>query len=576
MKIATYIREYLSNWSAASKRFPVFLLWVSALCVYFCYRIVSDVEPDIRILWTLALAALFSLNISLFTALKGYSGTVAYLCQLVSPAFTLIFYTLLPAEDAESTVWAVVLFAVLMLIFHLTLSLLPFLKARNESSFLTYNMKLLENMAESLLMAGILFLGLSLAVVSIDALFNTTIGRGEMYGHLAIWIFLWLNSLNFVSSFPSIPVTEEKADTFQSRFFRIFVNYICIPVTLIYALILYAYTVKVMFDVEAIKIWTSSMCTWYFGVGIFSYLTSRVYLLHNNSSASQWFVKYFYHISIVPLILYMYAGYRFIIENGITEESYYLVLAIVFATLSLVYMLGSKVKDQRFYGASMIVLATISVVTGPWNVWNLSLSNQQDRLVDFLEERGNLRDGMLVKGKSNAKPDGDQVLRETLMYLDQRFALDPLKERDKEKILGDSITLNSIGEALDISGLSSRLSPKEEVKSVFWPHLPVIDLKGTLEMRPVQNKYVEIKADYKGYKVTDHGTLAYYESGKLVNEMALTVSNLKSDHLLIMQDNQVVKVYFTNLNYREDQGKLALEDVVGTAIVYAPLSVGGQ
>lgn len=568
MKPAAYIREHLENWIAASKRFPVFVVWVSMLCIYLSFAILLDVEPEACVVWALAISSLISLNLSVFGEMQGYSATRNLLWQVLSFASATALFILLPGNDEFYTGRAFILVAVLILVLHVSIGLLPFIKAKNEALFLSFNMKLFEHLVLSGLMSSILFSGLSLAVFSVDALFNASIGQGEMFGYLAVWIFIWLNSLNFLSSFPLVPVLPENTGSFHSRFFKIFVNYICIPVTLIYALILYAYGIKVIFYAEDIKIWITSLCTWFFSVGIFSYLCSQVFLLSNSSSAASWFVKKFYQISIVPLLLYFYSAYIFIEDKGITEVGYYLVLACIFVLIVWGYMLISKVKDQRIYSFLLIFMAIFSIVSGPINVWNLSLKDQNSRLMLMLEKRGNVQDGVLVKGLSSASTESDQKMIETLYYLNQRDGLGVLKRIDQNKILGDTITLESVREVLGIAGLGSNPIDDKDAKIIEVDNLPAINLADARELQPLLNNFMELKTDFSGYKITAHGSLACYQSGKLTYDVSIPKTGLKSDNLSFIKDDTEVKVFFTYLRYRDNGKYISIEDMAGVVIKY--------
>ena len=563
MDVRGYLLQQLTAWSKALLRFMFFFVWVFMLSAYLSYHIGKSTNPQITVVWSLCLGGLLSLILYLLTEVQAFDKGKSLIFQVIPVVMTLVFYQFMPKENAESEVWTVITFFALFSSLIFMVPLVPFLRKRAEPLFLKYNMQVLENFLESALMAAILFAGLSLAVVSIDALFNTHIGKGDMYAHLAIWIFLFLHSVNFLSNFPGIPLAEEQLNRYKSRFYKVFINYVAIPVTIIYTAILYAYSLKLLMVHEDLKNWVVSLCAWYGGIGLFTYLCNRVYLLHNESLLSRFFNKYFFLTAIVPLILFLYACYDLLAKRGITEESYYLSLIFIFALFAVVFYQIKKEGDLRLIPTVIIFLSLFSIASGPFNAWKLSTQNQKKRLLTSMEKNGLLVEGKLVANKGS-KMKTDDALNFSLSYLDRKGELSFLKSFDKDHLLTDTIQNQmTVSNKLGIS--SYNYATDYDVKNIYHNHLPVISVNDFSKLLPLVNKYSTLSDNFEGIKVNDKGGFDYYARGEKKWEYKLLKEDLVDQKIKFSTKSDSITVFFQSLTYRVKNDGLEVEDITGVA-----------
>ena len=566
------IQRYGANWLSGSSRFAMFFVLVALLCARLSYQIENDHELELKYVMSLALAPLLSLMSYFLCEQYKANATWRVVGQLCAILLTGLYFVLFPDTKDSMQLWPTIVFGVLIFSILMMLCLLPFVKQRQDQVYLKFNMQVFENFLESLFMTAIIFAAISLAVISIDALFNTKIGQGEFYGHTAVWAFIFINSVNFLSSYPKLPVEEATLNTYQTRFYKIFTNYISVPVIIIYAIILYAYAIKIAIDHEALKEWTSGLCTWYFITGTFTYLSNRVFLVHNTSAVSSFFCRYFFAMSVIPAMMFFYAVYDLIQKKGIEEDTYYLALFWVASALIVAYFLISRSKDLRTIALVLLVLAMFSIFPSPMNVWNLPLKNQSSRVIEYLEKNKIIQEGKLIPIKDQ-DIEKDISINSSLYFLERRHQLkDVLEPFDKDKIFGDSIsyTANNVMFKLGLDAIryddgSHAMLDTNQAKYISNPHYPKILLEEYTASYPVLNLSNQTSHDFSGLIVNAEGKLDWMEGGKIVSSFALLKSNIKGEKIVLSNEVKTIDVYFIHLSYRSQGDVLLIDDIQAIA-----------
>ena len=120
---------------------------------------------------------------------------------------------------------------------------------------------------------------------------------------------------------------------------KFFTQYILIPLLIIYAVILYFYSAKILLNWELPRGWVSYLILAYSVVGILALLL--VHPLKQESTAS-WvrvFSRIFYFTLIPLLVLLFTAIFTRILEYGYTEPRYFVLLLAIWLTSVVFYFI---------------------------------------------------------------------------------------------------------------------------------------------------------------------------------------------------------------------------------------------
>lgn len=238
----------------------------------------------------------------------------------------------------------------------------------------------------ALLLAGIVgatsgILGM-IAIASITELFNLDYDASKWIG---IW---WVISLGFfaptfaLAQFPRTnEVSREKFEV--HKIWDFFTKFLFIPFTILYFIILYAYSIKVLLHFHE---WPNGIiASMVMGFSILGYLS---YVLSRNSENTliQKF-RTFLPFAVLPqLLMLFYAIYLRINQYGLTINRYSIVLVGIILTILSLHFIISKKKKLITIPLVFSIFALIFSV-GPWWVYALPLQKQIESLEHMLANK---------------------------------------------------------------------------------------------------------------------------------------------------------------------------------------------
>lgn len=363
----------------------------------------------------------FGLALSLAFSLyaEGKSFTVkkfAVVNFIIFLLLILIYYTLNPnLYNADVVVLLVIGFAC-----HLLVSFAAFTTAKENNGFWQINKSFFLRFATSALYSGVLFIGLSVALLSIDTLFNVKWDY-KIYLRLFIIIVGVFNTFFFLAGI-KYPLKDLNEDDTYPKGLKVFTQYVLIPLATIYLCILLAYEVKIILE------WslpTSSVAILILGYAVFGILS--ILLVHpiRNLEGNKWinlYTKSFYLLMIPLLLLLAISIFKRISDYGITESRYLLIALAFWLTFVTSYFL-IRGKDQiRIIPISLFVLAVL-ITVGPWGIRYVSRASQQNRLEEFITKK--------------PEPKRNNEVRNLVSYLYDHFgatALQPFVKTDVKLI----------------------------------------------------------------------------------------------------------------------------------------------
>ncbi len=370
------INEMTKKALKAFNRFPITLTWAITGSLIF----IGIVNVDANLLFDeySGLLQTFVLGISWFIGVRFFveqmKNPVKWdWLKLVVLGLMIAFYWHLPdLSRYDNDPKYLIRFFLYLIAGHLFVFIAPFIQKWDSKAYWNYLKFICIAIGRSLLFSGVLYLGLVLALAAIQALFDVDI-KPKRYGQLFIFCLGIINTWTYLSDFPKDVLKQITIN--YNKALEVFVKYILIPLVILYLVILYAYTIKIIWEWSLPKGWVSYLVT------ALSFLGFIIQVMVNpiQKTIRSWVINKFYpwfYIFLFPLIVILFiAIFRRIGDYGITENRYF-VLIIAFWILGMVlFLLLSKNKQLKVLPISLCVLALLSSF-GFWGTFSVSKNSQ--------------------------------------------------------------------------------------------------------------------------------------------------------------------------------------------------------
>ena len=330
------------------------------------------------------------------------------------------------------------------------ISISPYFRPEFESQWLlTFNRKVFTSYVFTGLLALVLYIALSLAILVINNLFDINIDD-KIYLYLMVIIagFIW--TLLFLNS---IPKNHQENSNDSSPAFRFIIQYIAIPVVIVYAIILVFYASANLFINQQMEEWILWLILWFYILGFLIFCLNYSVKESNDTSWSIWFCKWYLWASIPISLLNIIGLWRAISDQGVVELTYILATFSLFLLISSAYLLRSGKRDFRIILGLLSALILISTV-GPFNMCKSTVNSQLSRFEIILANAGFLNEGQLNQNSDVPQHTSNEI-RSKLDLLKNRGSLDLLKKWDEDLLLGVSpYDPSELYEFFGISGAS--------------------------------------------------------------------------------------------------------------------------
>ncbi|WP_165749795.1 DUF4153 domain-containing protein [Cellulophaga sp. Z1A5H] len=436
MKIPS-ISEISAKAQNAIIRFPLTLLWAVGGSTFFI-KIMEDSsynyfkEHNDELL-TLIVGLSWLIGIQFFIEQCKNPKKWQWL-KLIVLGLLGLFYWYMPAVQyyGDSPIY-IFRFFLYLIAGHLFVLFAPFILKWEKNAYWNYLKNTSIAILRSLFYSGILYLGLILALAAIGALFEIHI-KSRRYGQLFIFCLGTVNTWIYVSDFPK-NIFKETTIYFEKTL-EVLVKFILIPLVILYILILYAYSGKIIIEWELPKGWVSYLVI---ALSLLGYII-QIIINPVQKELKSWTINKFYpwfYILLIPLnILLFIAILRRVSDYGITENRYF-VLAIALWNLGIIlYLLFSSKKALKVIPISLFIIAILSSV-GVWSAFNISKTSQVKQF-----------DTLFTAIKSNdniATSDELDRLQEIMDYLEDRKEVSSLNSSTQLDLenFRDSVTDNT-------------------------------------------------------------------------------------------------------------------------------------
>lgn len=414
-------------------RFPLTLLCAIASTILIILAI-HDYAPLIqsfhKIQISLYLGMLFTLSVRLFAEQFNFSLRKKYGADVFAIVLILAYYFSLELiQESEG-----VRFYLFTVGLHLLVAFSPFLAKGNINGFWQFNKTLFLRFLLAALYSVVIYLGLALAMLALDALFNFKI---RDYDYLDVWMIIAgiFNTWFFLAGIPSNISSLDGIYEYPIGLKR-FTSFVLLPLMVIYLLILYVYGIKIIMTSTWPSGWISYMVIAFSVFGILSFLLIYPWKDQNEDKWVNTYSKAFYFLLIPLIILLFIAIFQRINLYGITENRYFIVLLACWLSYIASYFIFTRGKNIKMVPISLCVLCFLSSF-GPWGAFSLSQNSQMNRLTLILEKNHVLVNGMVDTSKThNFSFEDYQITSSIIEYLVEKHGYEVIQPLFKENLSG--------------------------------------------------------------------------------------------------------------------------------------------
>lgn len=406
---------------ALQSRFPIASIIVLIMTGLLAYVINTESESTtlIRVILSLVVTFFLSIGVSLFiegekqkTSLAWHSLPIIY--------GIIFFFTINPITNG----W--MLDSITYFILHLVgfIALLFFapychgiLYRRDRGiEYTNYFSRTAWSLFMACIVGGALVALGFIAISSVMALFDlsSAIQKYKVYENWAIFSLSLIAPLYCLVHLPKI--AEINKNIYEiNRFFSFLIRFIAVPFIVIYFVILYAYSVKVLMNFQD---WPKGMISWMVvGFSTFGYLTyifSKPYEKENVILAAV--RRVFPYVVPAQILMLAYSIYLRIAQYDLTMNRYFVVIFGCWLAIISVYYILSQRKSLTMITVSLAAIS-LFVSVGPWSVYQFPISRQHTRLVKNLEVAGILKDGVISKKPAPLEADLENTIYSEIQYI---------------------------------------------------------------------------------------------------------------------------------------------------------------
>lgn len=587
------LSQFIGKATEAFKRFPFTLVWAIASTITVVILIEKDInylfDENNRLLFVMILGISWLIGAQFYIEQFKRAKQLWWIKIVVVLAVIGVYFLLPPNDRASNGPTPYIRYVLFLLAGHLSLFFAPFLTTWHPKAYWNYLSNMIIAIGRSILFSGVVYLGLSLALLAIQYLFNIDIDD-QRYGQLFVVCLGVVNTWVYLSDFPkeiqhSIHMQFNKAT-------EVFVKFILIPLASLYILILYAYALKILINWELPKGWVSYLITALAGLILIIQVIIHPIRITHESRLIRRFQPLFYWLFLPLLILFYVAIYKRVADYGITEARYFLILLAAFITGAMLYLIFSRKQQLRFLPMALTGFALLGSF-GFWGAFSVSEWSQKKQFEEVYT-------AFLPAGRHGAKADTATITRNQadrfvsiVKYLNERDLL-----HTTEKLVGynpkvefpNASSWNIGDEMLKKVGITSLSNSIDfGFKNFTVDDSKAINVEGYVWMNTM---YLRTNSanDYTGHILNGYRFSIHSENDEIqVSRNQLTVLRLPltplrsllsqnkenrmyfipPEEMMIQGENDSIKVkiYFNELNFRKNNNTYELESSRARALL---------
>jgi Domain of unknown function (DUF4153) len=392
MGLATRLEKLVPDLAAALMRFPVSAAISILLCIYVnLVAVGGNFDDDGYVIAGAAAAFIGAGAAHFFAEGRALSRTTSILISFAAAAIAAALGYFTKVFDTNLLYLFAGLIPVLMLA--------PYFKDNaKQGAIWLFNLRLGLAALLAMIVAALFAAGLSAIVEALNFLFDAGID-GNL--HERIWgtAASLVAPIYGLSLMPrhldeEVDIASEE-DTLLARGVSVLVNYVLVPVIVVYALILHAYAVKITIEQNLPKGQIATMVTIFALGGTGAWLIAWPWR-DAGTRVLRWFMRGWFWFTIVPAVLLAIAIGRRITDYGVTPDRYGILLVAIWVAALTAYLAFRRNRaDMRAILGGIAILLLVGSV-GPFGANGLTISSQLARFARYLEAHGLVKDGKAV------------------------------------------------------------------------------------------------------------------------------------------------------------------------------------
>lgn len=426
INIGKRIKKLYDRLHNSLKRFPIALVY-AALTVgtliymnHLGYKNQDGMDLYGRIAMVLAMGVPISLSLYVFfERKKDIKSFIKVLSHLAAAIILMMFYFLfLKQIDYVSGTRYVSLSIALYIIF----TFIPYINRKE--NYEIYVIRLFCRFVVTYLYSVVLYLGLAATLLTINLLFDAGIS-GRVFADIGFTVAGIFAPAFFLADVPS--KNEEMSNVDYPKVLRVLLQFIVLPLLLVYTIILYVYFGKSIITMELPQGLIGNLVLWY---SIIS--TIVLFFIYPLRKFNKW-IKTFLDIFpkvIIPLLGMMFVSIVIRINAyGITEDRYFVVIIGLWITFVMIYYSIKKDIRNIIVTITLAIIAIISVI-GPISSYSISKWSQNGRLEEVLESYNMIDKSGYIKSTATDQEvsEEDQMeISSIIQYFDRYHDLDDIK-----------------------------------------------------------------------------------------------------------------------------------------------------
>lgn len=561
----------LSSWiekiRLVAQRFPFVLFFLLGLAFYFFLKINNHQLETQHRLW-----AFFSLGISLSVALTLFLEQYEDLkvrvgLNLLSVLLLAIYIFTLPEVFLTYNYYQLI---ILGFVFLFSAFVVSFLKKDTDISFWEFSKTTILQLIISGIFAQVLFIGLSLAILSLKELFKIDV-QTEVYQNLGVICYVLFAPIYFLANVPN-KVEKMKQEFTFNKFLNILGLYILLPILSIYLVILYVYLAQIIIKWELPNGWVSLLVSVLALGGFLCMLITYPLRLNGENKAVNFLSRYF-PLLIFPLLMLMSVGiFRRLGDYGLTINRCYVLILNLWLYGISIYLFISKSQHLKWIIITFAIVTFVSSV-GPWSVFNVTKQSLVKEIGQLLNDSKLLKNGKVIDNyNAGIRIDSIQSkkISEDIKYICSTFGTKSIQLFFKDSIQNSNY--NMINSRLGIKekkNITSLLAPEKNNDCFYF--------NATLQ---TENQLINIDNNYKSYirLILQNDVEQVYQGKSLIvnyinNSFIIenpNDKNFKINILLTPTLKEIIKNKKKDINFNSEnltiQGqnfKLTINDLTG-------------
>ncbi|MDR0330662.1 MAG: DUF4153 domain-containing protein [Chitinispirillales bacterium] len=444
------------------KRFPVTVLltvgWAALLFIRkgtFFGIVHSRVDICLAIGIFISLAAVLWLE-----------DVVDYLRQqVITVAVTLFWgvYCLYLPEAFEFSVAKMIELAVIGIVAFLSIFFVSFLARGKDRAFWNFSVQMVLQLALAQFFGMVIYGGLCLAMFAIESLLGVSDFLENSYRYLSTLCFNLFVTIYFLASIPD-KTSKCSEEISLNRYLKIFALYILTPIAAIYALILYVYLFKIVFEWELPKGMVSYMVSTLAVSGLLIIALLYPARLEGRNRFIVFLTRYF-GLMILPLLALMTVGiFRRMGDYGITIHRGYLLLVNLWFYGIYIYLVLTKAERIKWIPISFAAIA-LFVSFGYWSVPNVTKHILVSELNGYLggQKIPLFSEAVFEEFSKNIGKEEWEKISSKIEYLNDRYGKESV-----QPFFSDSLALLNVSVSSRFYRLRSRTERAEEKKNFYY------------------------------------------------------------------------------------------------------------